>query len=494
MGGGPGGDAVSFRILVRRRRAWIAVAAAAAVLAAAALLAARRATEQRAAARAIPVLDGTRTVAGLEHPLEIVRDVRGIPHVRAGSERDAYFGLGFVHAQDRLAQMTWLVRSARGRTAEAIGRAGLEADRWSRTLGFARLAEEQLARLDPATRARLDAYAAGVNAWIEPLLAKEAPPPVALARLGIAPEPWSAADTLAVAKALAWGLDGSVEATLTLRDLVDRLGAFAARPFFPPDAARQLVPIPLPRSPAARGRGDPGALARALGLAGRSVGSSAWVVAGEAAANGKPLLAGDLHLAPTWPALLYEAHLAAPGFEVIGAGPPGVPVFWSGHNGRVAWAATHARAAVVDLHEETIDPQDPDRYRRGTRWSPIERREERIAVRGEEPELWTVRSTHHGPPGRGRGRATASPRCSGRHGRATRPASGPRSRAITSRCGCSCTRTRPAPAGASSPAGCRAVRSRPRSCRSQAARAGTTGAAGCPSRSSRTLRSARGPG
>ncbi|HEY8493613.1 MAG TPA: penicillin acylase family protein, partial [Myxococcota bacterium] len=388
---------MSFRILVRRRRAWIAVAAAAAVLAAAALIAARRATEQRAAARAIPVLDGTRTVAGLEHPLEIVRDVRGIPHVRAGSERDAYFGLGFVHAQDRLAQMTWLVRSARGRTAEAIGRAGLEADRWSRTLGFARLAEEQLARLDPATRARLDAYAAGVNAWIEPLLAKEAPPPVALARLGIAPEPWSAADTLAVAKALAWGLDGSVEATLTLRDLVDRLGAFAARPFFPPDAARQLVPIPLPRSPAARGRGDPGALARALGLAGRSVGSSAWVVAGEAAANGKPLLAGDLHLAPTWPALLYEAHLAAPGFEVIGAGPPGVPVFWSGHNGRVAWAATHARAAVVDLHEETIDPQDPDRYRRGTRWSPIERREERIAVRGEEPELWTVRSTHHGP-------------------------------------------------------------------------------------------------
>lgn len=387
---------------LRRRRAWLALALAAAALAAAALLAARRATERRAEERAVPVLDGELGVAGLERPLEIVRDVRGIPHVRAASERDAYFGLGFAHAQDRLAQMTWLVRTARGRTAEAIGPAGLPADRWSRTLGFARLAQAQALRLDADTRARLDAYAAGVNAWTERVRAGAAPAPVALARLGVTPEPWSVADSLAVAKSLAWGLDGSVEATLTLGDLVDRLGAFAARPFFPPAAAAQLVPVPLPpvepgSHAAAPWRSAPGALVRALGLRGRSVGSSAWVVDGAATANGRPLLAADLHLAATWPALLYEAHLAAPGFEVIGAGPAGVPVFWSGHNGRVAWAATHARAAVVDLHEETLDPEDPRRYRRGTRWSLITERAEPIPVRGGEPDPWLVRATHHGP-------------------------------------------------------------------------------------------------
>src|SRR5690606_12968306 len=157
---GPGGRAVSIGDALRRRRAWLLPALAAVALAAAALLAARQATERRAGQRAIPILDGTLAVAGLEAPLEIVRDGRGIPHVRAASERDAYFGLGFAHAQDRLAQMSWLARVARGRTAEALGRPGLEVDRWSRTLGLGRLADAQLARLDPATRARLDAYAA----------------------------------------------------------------------------------------------------------------------------------------------------------------------------------------------------------------------------------------------------------------------------------------------------------------------------------------------
>jgi penicillin amidase len=387
---------VSFGSALRKRRAWIALALAACALAAAGVLAARRASEQRAVQRAIPLLDGEIAVAGLERPLEIVRDVRGIPHVRAASERDAYFGLGFAHAQDRLAQMVWLVRSARGRTAEAIGRAGLEADRWSRTLGLGRLADAQAERLDPATRGRLEAYAAGVNAWIGRIADGTAQTPAALARWDPRPEPWTAADCLAVEKGLAWGLDGSIEATLALGDLVDALGAFAARPFFPPEAAEHLVPVPLPRLEA-RGRADPGSLARAFGLAGRSVGSSAWIVAGPAATNQRPLLAADLHLAPTWPALLYEAHLAAPGFEVIGAGPPGAPVFWSGHNGRVAWAATHARAAVVDLHEETLDPDDADRYRNGSRWSAVGRREERIEVRGGAADAWVVRETHHGP-------------------------------------------------------------------------------------------------
>ncbi len=392
---------MSIRGALRERRAWLALGLAIATIALGALLLARSATEQSALRRAVPQRDGTIAVAGIARDIEIVRDGRGLPHIRAASELDAYFGLGFVHAQERLAQMNWLLRVARGHTAAVIGREGLSADRWSRTLAIGRLADTRAEQLDAATRRRLEAYAAGVNAWVDRIAAGRARPPIALTRLGVSADRWQPADSLAIAKQLAWALDGTVDATLALGDLVSQLGAFAARPFFPPRASSQLVPVPLPRIEARRGLRvpgeDPAALARAVGLAGRSVGSSAWIVAGARAANGRPLLVGDLHVEPTTPSLLFEAQLAAPGFEVAGAGPPGVPVFWSGHNGRVAWVATHARAAVADLHEETIDPDDPGRYRNGRRWRAIEQREERIEIRGEAPEIWIVRTTHHGP-------------------------------------------------------------------------------------------------
>jgi penicillin amidase len=379
----------------RERRRWLLLGLAVGVLALGALVGAREAVERRALRRAIPPLDGTLELPGLERGAVLVRDARGIPHVRAASERDAWFGLGFAHAQDRLAQMTWLVRAARGRAAEAVGREAIEGDRWSRTLGFGRLADARAATLDAPTRRVLEAYAAGVNAWVGRIREGVAPAPIALARMGIEPEPWTPADSIAVAKLLAWGLDGSIDATLALGQLVDRLGAFAARPFFPPDAAADLVPVPLPRIEA-RAASASLALRCATGLAGRSVGSSAWVLAGRAAENGRPILAGDLHLEPTVPSLLYEAHLSAPGLELAGAGPAGVPIFWSGHNESVAWAASHARAAVADLYLETVDA-DTQRHRSSAGWQPLARREERIEVHGDAPERLVVRETNHGP-------------------------------------------------------------------------------------------------
>lgn len=134
-----------------------------------------------------------------------------------------------------------------------------------------------------------------------------------------------------------------------------------------------------------------------LGLSGSSIGSSAWIVGAADAEGGAPIVAGDLHLAPTAPALLYEAHIAAPDFEVAGAGVPGVPAFWSGHNDRVAWAATHARAVATDLYVETIDPEKPDRYRVGNGSDALMVREETIAVRGRDAVVLAVRATQHGP-------------------------------------------------------------------------------------------------
>jgi penicillin amidase len=381
-----------------------------------AVLVARNFGAQRTLERALPVVDGTLAVPGLDAELEILRDAHGVPHVWAKSERDAWFGLGFAQAQDRLAQMSFLVRAARGRSAEVLGPAGLDADRFARTLGFGRLGDAQLAHLDATSRGILEAHAAGVSAWIAEVQSGRAAKPAALVQLDAPLEPWSPADSLAVSKLIAWGLDGSLDATLVLSDLIEKLGGFGARPFFPPEAVRDMAPrtpdfearsnqAPLPvfgAPPSGGARGhelkawtDP--LRSLVGLSGSSVGSSAWIVAAADAEGGAPIIAGDLHLAPTAPALLYEAHIAAPDFEVAGAGVPGVPAFWSGHNDRVAWAATHARAVATDLYVETIDPEKPDRYRVGNGSEPLMVRDETIAVRGRDAVVLAVRATHHGP-------------------------------------------------------------------------------------------------
>jgi penicillin amidase len=379
----------------RRSPPWRTVAIALVVATAAGVFAAREAAERRALRRALPAATGRLSVQGLEAPISILRDGHGVPHVLARSERDAWFGLGFAQAQDRLGQLTYLARAARGRTAEVLGRDALDVDRWSRTLGFGRLADAQVARLDAPTRSALDAFAAGVGAWVEEVRSGRVPTPLPLARLGVAPEPWRPADSLAIAKLVAWGLDGSVDATLVLSDLIEKLGGFGARPFFPREAAHQLGPDAPDFETRAPGVRDP--LRAVLGLAGRSVGSSAWAVGRRDTESGAAIVAGDLHLAPTVPALLYESHLAAPGFEVAGAGVAGVPGFWSGHNGRVAWAATHARAVAADLYLETLDPARPDRYRDESGVRSLAVREERIAVRGGDDVVVRVRETHHGP-------------------------------------------------------------------------------------------------
>ncbi len=376
----------------------LAVASVAILLVVAFVFAAREMEQRRAQGRAFPRLEGEVAAAGLDAPATIVRDELGVPHVEAASERDAWFALGFVHAQDRLAQMVWLLRSARGRTAESIGPEGLETDRLARRLGFGPLADAEARRLDRATRAALDAYAAGVNARLASIRAGEVDAPAPLARLEVPLEPWTPADSVAVVKLLAWGLDGAVDESWVLWDLIQHLGGFGARPFFPPDAAGRLVPPSSERSASAIAPAPrTAALRRSLGLGGRSVGSSAWLVSSRLSASGHPLLAADTHLEPTVPALLHLAHLRAPGFQVAGACLPGAPVFWSGHNGRVAWAATHARAMVVDLFVETLQPSDPTRYHDGRRWRPLDVREETIAVRGEAPVSLRVRATRRGP-------------------------------------------------------------------------------------------------
>lgn len=351
----------------------------------------------RAGARAaFPASEGRMEVAGIDAPVEILRDNRGVPHVFAESEADAFFGLGFAHAQDRLGQMVWLSRCARGRTAEIVGAEGLPADRMARVLGLVQAAEAQLPTLDASTRAVLEAYARGVNARIDRIERGRVAAPLALA--GVELEPWTPVDSLAVFKLYVWSTSGALDAGLVLSDLIEHLGGFQARRFFPqpPDAEVEPVLAAAP-APASRPGAGPDPLRRAAGMEGRSVGSSAWVLAGAHTASGAPILAADSHLEPTAPPLMHLDHLRAGSVDVLGVTLPGVPVFWTGRNPQVAWASTQARASTEDLYAETLSPSDPDRYHDGRGWRDLAIRDEVIAVRGGADVALRVRATRHGP-------------------------------------------------------------------------------------------------
>ena len=136
-----------------------------------------------------------------------------------------------------------------------------------------------------------------------------------------------------------------------------------------------------------------------LGANGRAVGSSAWVLGGKHTESGYPILAADSHLETTAPPLLHVSHVRGAEFDVAGAAVPGVPVIWTGHNQRVAWASTSARVATVDLYNETLGESNPSRYHDGRSWRDLEERVEVIGIRGRAEEELTIRSTGHGPPG-----------------------------------------------------------------------------------------------
>jgi penicillin amidase len=351
-------------------------------------------TRQRAVRGAYPTSDGRLQVAGLEAPVVVLRDLRGVAHIEATSERDAYFGLGFAHAQDRLAQMVWLSRVARGRSAEVLGEDGLPADRQARVLGLGLRAEADLQELARSDRALLEAYAAGVNARIARIAAGEVEAPPAVEAWGAPLDPWTPSDSLALLKLYAWGLGGTLDEIVTMQELIRRFGGFGARRFFPPSVGIEVI-RPPPDASLALGTPDP--LRRAMGLRGGSIGSSAFVVAGARSSSGSPLLAADSHFEPTAPAQFYEAHFRGGRVNAAGATLPGVPVVWTGFTPRVAWASTHAGAVVTDLFVESLHPNDPSRYHDGKRWRSLELREEIIEIRDAEPVRLEVRETRHGP-------------------------------------------------------------------------------------------------
>ncbi len=341
--------------------------------------------------QSLPQLDAILTLSGLKAPVEIVRDRHGVPHIYAGSVEDAQFALGFVHAQDRLWQMEMNRRIGAGRLSEVLGPATLDADKFLRTLGVRRAAEATLENLSADAQSELDAYAAGVNAF---LAQRSGPLPPEFLFTGDSPEPWQSADSIAWGKMMAWDLGTNWRSELLRLRLAKKLSTAQIGEFLPPypgDAALELADY------AALYRQLDADKLAALALPGlaEAGASNNWVVAGSRSASAKPLLANDPHLGLTAPAVWYLAHLSAPGYEVMGATLPGVPGVVLGRNRRIAWGFTNTGSDVQDLYIERVDGAGRVLSPQG--WQKLATRTEIIKVKGGADVTLTVRTSRHGP-------------------------------------------------------------------------------------------------
>ncbi len=345
---------------------------------------------------ALPDTSSSFKLTGLEKPVEIFRDSYGIPHVKAESTRDAFFGQGFSTAQDRLWHMDYDRHRAYGRCAELTGAEAVEADKLMRRLRIAANAEADYEVTSDAARAMLEAYASGVNAFIESTKSL----PIEYKILGIEPEPWTPLDCLAVyeVRHILMGTHGE---KLWRGLLLAHLGPQKTAELHPgyPEGGLMIVP------PGAEYPGPAVSAMEELRRGAAAVnplkefesGSNSWALSGKRTATGKPFVCGDAHRALDTPNAYYPCHIACPDFDATGLAFPGVPGFnHYGHNGRTVWCVTHACADYQDLYVERFKPDDPGRYEFRGEWKEAERYRETIEVRDGDPVEIEVTVTHHG--------------------------------------------------------------------------------------------------
>src|SRR6266852_3359245 len=385
----------------------------------------------------LPQLDGSAALPGLKKEVIVERDRWGVPHIRADSVEDLAEAQGYVMAQDRLWQMDLLRRVARGQISEILGKSTLAIDKDFRTMQFGRAADREVGLMDKDSRAIMEAYARGVNRFIEQ---HDNHLPLEFSLLKYKPQPWQAVDSLTISAYMYRTLTNTWERELDRAAVAARVGPERAKELFSPEAAMDHFVIGDPSVPndgsqrtrvqtddddddddmepdavlkARAADADPAArfpdLTSVLAVnvrdslleiqheIRRGLGSNNWVVNGAHTSTGKPLLANDTHLELMLPPIWYEVHVTAPGWNVKGFTLPGAPLVIIGHNDRIAWGFTNNAADVQDLYTETFNPAAPDEYRVRGAWTKAQVFDETIRVKGAPDEYLKVVVTRHGP-------------------------------------------------------------------------------------------------
>jgi penicillin amidase len=355
----------------------------------------------------VPTYAGRQAAPGLSQAMTITRDRYGVPTISAASKRDAYFGLGFVHAQDRLWQMEISRRLSEGRLAETVGLGGLETDELVRALDLDAAGAATERGLSAEARRDVEAYVAGVNAELS---VRRGALPIEFVALGIKPRAWSVADVARMAGLVTLGFGDWRDELLRLK-LHATLSCDQIYALFPTNADPRAVTYPDAHlAPAASdqatcGLVDPPRVARLANSRGglpaqigrTAPASNSWAVDGRRSSTGAAQLANDPHGPFGAPADYYLVRMQAPGFQLTGASRPGSPGLAAGTNGKIAWGVTDMMADLADVFVEQVDPADPDRYFAPGGPQPFERRQARIAVKGGPAVVFRWRTSRHGP-------------------------------------------------------------------------------------------------
>jgi penicillin amidase len=353
---------------------------------------------------ALPVAAAEIRVAGLEKPVEIIRDRWGVPHIYAQTSADLFFAQGYITARDRLFQIDLWRRIGTGRLAEVLGPSMVARDRIARLVQFRGDWNAEWRAYSPDTREIAVAFTNGINAYIRSLGGAR---PLEFRLAGYDPGLWQPEDVVARIAGLLMTRNVSREVLRALD--ISRFGLNDVERFLPPDPA---IPIRIPKG---LNLADiTGAILRDYNQAiggvrfGESAtpaggdgdgnwGSNNWVVDGTLSATGKPLLASDPHRPVQIPSLRKTVHLAGPGWNAIGAGEPALPGIALGHNEHIGFGFTIVGIDQADLYVEKLNPANPDEYLYRGAWKRMEVVRETIAVAGARPRPIELRYTVHGP-------------------------------------------------------------------------------------------------
>ncbi|TXH90993.1 MAG: penicillin acylase family protein [Rhodoferax sp.] len=345
----------------------------------------------------LPVRKGALALTGLTAAVTVDYDERGVPHIRAQNEADMYRALGYVHAQDRLFQMEMVRRLAQGELAEILGPKLLDTDKLFRTLGLRQHAIDYVAKMDmntPASKALL-AYLDGINQY-----QATRPAPVEFDILKIPKRPFTPQDTMAVSGYLAYSFAAAFRTEPVMTFIRDKLGADYLRAFdvdWHPLGVLEQAGLNDATWQSLNRVAQTSLDSMELGGVPLFEGSNAWAISGRLSASGRPLLAGDPHIAYSAPAVWYEAHLSSPGFDLYGHYQALNPVALLGHNERFGWSITMFQNDDLDLIAEQTDADHPNQVFIHGEWVDIQVRTETILVKDSGPVTIALRRTPHGP-------------------------------------------------------------------------------------------------
>ena len=372
---------------------------------------------------ALPQLDGKVRVAGLSAPVTVIRDAHGAPTIESANLDDLFFAQGYVTAQDRLFQMDGMRRFAGGELAEILGSDLMKHDRQQRILGLKAMAKKTAENMPAEIRVHFEAYARGVNAYIETHRDRL---PLEFRILRYSPRPWTPEDSMVIGMQMVEDLSTSPRHALVRERILAKLGPELTADLYvnsswhdrPPTVERQGLDQVIKHNDQDDDDDeddDSGTDSSVTGLTTRPdvpawprpemffderplvLGSNNWVVSGAHTVSGKPLLSNDMHLGHQMPNLWYEAHLrcGSGNFDVAGVTLPGYPYVIVGHNQRIAWGFTNLGPTVEDVYVETFNPDG--QYLTPDGWQQPEHRREIIHVKEKEDVVVDVVLTRHGP-------------------------------------------------------------------------------------------------